>query len=93
MSLLGRNVGPYGQEGCPNGVKAFYDAGALACVALDAVTAPQVFRAGSSLADSDPGRGRQFLLGHDARAFQNAPGCARGHARNRRLIQRAESPR
>lgn len=37
---------PYGREDYPNGVKAFYDAGSLACVALDAVIGPQAFLAG-----------------------------------------------
>lgn len=55
---------PYGREDYPNGVKAFYDAGSLACVALDAVIGPQAFLAGFPLAGSDPGRGQQFLLDH-----------------------------
>ncbi|MFE2141532.1 hypothetical protein ACFXA3_07200 [Streptomyces sp. NPDC059456] len=38
--------GPYGQEDFSDGVKAFYDAGQLACVALDAVIGPQVCLAG-----------------------------------------------
>jgi hypothetical protein len=58
--------GPYGQEDFPDGVKAFYDAGKLACVALDAVIGPQVFLAGFPLAGSDPGQGQQFLLDHAA---------------------------
>ncbi|MFE2853905.1 hypothetical protein ACFXJO_22600 [Streptomyces lavendulae] len=61
-----RNGGPYGQEDFPDGVKAFYDAGRLACVALDAVTGPQVWLAGFPLAGSDPGEGQQFLLDHAA---------------------------
>ncbi|WP_406841611.1 hypothetical protein ACICHK_42195 (plasmid) [Streptomyces sp. AHU1] len=58
--------GPYAQEDFPDGVKAFYDAGELACVALDAVTGPQVFLSGFPLAGSDPEQGRQFLLDHAA---------------------------
>ncbi|MGW1883608.1 hypothetical protein [Streptomyces sp. NPDC001970] len=58
--------GPYGQEGFPDGVKAFYDAGKLACVALDAVTGRQVFLAGFPLAGSDPAQGHQFPLDHAA---------------------------
>lgn len=61
-----RAGGPYAQEEFPHGVKAFYDAGELACVALDAVTGPQVFLSGSLLAGSDPGQGEQFLLDHAA---------------------------
>ncbi|MEY7975039.1 hypothetical protein AB8O53_01605 [Streptomyces pilosus] len=45
---------------------AFYDAGRLACVALDAVTGPQVFLSGFPLTGSDPEHGRQFLLDHAA---------------------------
>ncbi|MEU5510391.1 hypothetical protein ACFTZ8_26185 [Streptomyces fungicidicus] len=58
--------GPYAQEDFQNGVKAFYDAGKLACVALDAVTGPQVFLSGFPLAGSDPEQGQQFLLNHAA---------------------------
>ncbi|MEV7019749.1 hypothetical protein [Streptomyces sp. NPDC093991] len=58
--------GPYAQEDFPDGVKAFYDASELACVALDAVTGPQVFLSGFPLAGSDPEQGRQFLLDHAA---------------------------
>jgi hypothetical protein len=58
--------GPYGQENYPNGVKAFYDAGMLACVALDAVIGPQAFLAGFPLTGSNPGQGQQFLLDHAA---------------------------
>ncbi|MGW7339946.1 hypothetical protein [Streptomyces sp. NPDC054808] len=61
-----RAGGPYAQEDFPDGVKAFYDAGKLACVALDAVTGPQVFLSGFPLAGSDPEQGRQFLLDHAA---------------------------
>ncbi|KRV50721.1 hypothetical protein AQ490_14415 [Wenjunlia vitaminophila] len=58
--------GPYGQEDFPDGVKAFYDAGRLACVGLDAVIGPQVWLAGFPLAGSDSGRGQRFLLDHAA---------------------------
>jgi hypothetical protein len=58
--------GPYGQEDFSDGVKAFYDAGQLACVALDAVIGPQVWLAGFPLAGSDPREGQQFLLDHAA---------------------------
>ncbi|MER7756674.1 hypothetical protein [Kitasatospora sp. NPDC097643] len=58
--------GPYGQEDFSDGVKAFYDAGRLACVALDAVIGPQVWLDGFPLAGSDPGQGQQFLLDHAA---------------------------
>ncbi|MEV7442821.1 hypothetical protein AB0O22_16970 [Streptomyces sp. NPDC091204] len=58
--------GPYAQEDFPDGVKAFYDAGKLACVALDAVTGPQVFLSGFPLAGSDPEQGQRFLLDHAA---------------------------
>ncbi|MFE9420537.1 hypothetical protein ACFYMX_33725 [Streptomyces griseofuscus] len=61
-----RAGGPYAQEDFPDGVKAFYDAGKLACVALDAVTGPQVFLSGFPLAGSDPEQGQQFLLDHAA---------------------------
>ncbi|WP_258194071.1 hypothetical protein [Streptomyces sp. MA5143a] len=47
-------------------MKAFYDASELACVALDAVTGPQVFLSGFPLAGSDPEQVRQFLLDHAA---------------------------
>ncbi|MEU9706972.1 hypothetical protein [Streptomyces sp. NPDC047981] len=59
--------GPYAQEDFPDGVKAFYDAGKLACVALDAVTGPQVFLSGFPLAGSDREQGQQFLLDHAAK--------------------------
>lgn len=58
--------GEYGQEDFADGVKAFYDEGKLACVALDAVVGPQVFLAGYPLAGSHPGQGQQFLLDHVA---------------------------
>ncbi|MGW4732625.1 hypothetical protein ACWEQC_26195 [Streptomyces shenzhenensis] len=58
--------GEYGQEDFADGVKAFYDEGKLACVALDAVVGPQVFLAGFALAGSRPGQGQQFLLDHAA---------------------------
>ncbi|MFI9268616.1 hypothetical protein ACIG5C_30145 [Streptomyces werraensis] len=54
------------QENFPDGVKAFYDGGRLACVALDAVTGPQVYLSGFPLAGSDPEQGQQFLLDHAA---------------------------
>lgn len=63
---LTRVGGPYGQEDYSNGVKAFYDEGMLACVALDAVIGPQVHLAGFPLAGSDSGQGQQFLLDHAA---------------------------
>ncbi|MFF4344709.1 hypothetical protein ACFY00_32915 [Kitasatospora sp. NPDC001540] len=61
---LARVGGPYGQEDFADGVKAFYDpeTGGLACVALDAVSGPQVFLAGVPLGGGDPGRGQEFLL-------------------------------
>ncbi|CAG6390547.1 hypothetical protein NMG29_09255 [Streptomyces cocklensis] len=62
----GRVGGPYAQEDFPDGLKAFYDAGKLACVALDAVTGPQVFLSGFPLAGSDSEQGQQFLLDHAA---------------------------
>lgn len=58
--------GPYGQEDFPDGVKVFYDAGELACVALDAVIGPQVFLDGFPLAGYDAGQGQQRLLDHAA---------------------------
>lgn len=58
--------GPYGQEDFPSGLKAFYDEGKLACVALDAVAGPQVFLADFPLAGSDPAKGHEFLLDHAA---------------------------
>ncbi|GGV43420.1 hypothetical protein ACIRPR_33925 [Streptomyces griseoflavus] len=58
--------GPYEQEDFPDGLKAFYEAGRLACVAMDAVTGPQVFLSGFPLAGSDPEQGHQFLLDHAA---------------------------
>ncbi|MFE6719135.1 hypothetical protein ACFVDU_16355 [Streptomyces albidoflavus] len=61
-----RAGGPYAQENFPGGVKAFYDAGELACVALDAVAGPQVFLSGFPLAGGDPEQGQQFLLDHAA---------------------------
>ncbi|GAA2286043.1 hypothetical protein GCM10010415_65450 [Streptomyces atrovirens] len=47
-------------------MKAFYDAGKLACAALDAVVGPRVFLAGFPLAGSHYGQGQQFLLDHAA---------------------------
>lgn len=69
LSVSGPQVqvgGPYAQEDFQDGVKAFYDVGELACVALDAVTGPQVFLSGFPLAGSDPEQGQQFLLDHAA---------------------------
>ncbi|MER5521636.1 hypothetical protein [Streptomyces sp. NPDC002763] len=57
---------PYGQEDFADGVKVFYDAGRLACVALDAVTGPQVLLEGFALAGRDPEQVHQFLLGYAA---------------------------
>ncbi|MFG2370175.1 hypothetical protein ACGFY9_01680 [Streptomyces sp. NPDC048504] len=54
--------GPYAQEDFADGVKVFYDAGRLACVALDAVTGPQVSLVGTPLAGRDPEQAHQFLL-------------------------------
>ncbi|MFE1230555.1 hypothetical protein [Streptomyces sp. NPDC058745] len=45
-------------------MKVFYDRGALACVAMDAVTGPQVFLADFALAGRDPEQARQYLLDH-----------------------------
>jgi len=58
--------GPYAQEDFADGVKVFYDAGALACIALDAVTGPQVLLAGIALAGRVPEQAHQFLLDHAA---------------------------
>lgn len=58
--------GPYAQEDFPDGVKAFYDAAKIACVALDAAIGPQVFLSGFPLTGSDPEQGQQFLLDHAA---------------------------
>ncbi|MER6433770.1 hypothetical protein ABT272_39600 [Streptomyces sp900105245] len=44
----------------------FYDAGTLACIALDTVTGPQVLLAGFALAGRDPQQAHQFLLNHAA---------------------------
>ncbi|MFJ6087984.1 hypothetical protein ACIQI8_42120 [Streptomyces sp. NPDC092369] len=57
---------PYGQEDFADGVKVFYDAGRLACVALDAVTGPQVLLEGFALAGRDPAQVQQFLLDYAA---------------------------
>ncbi|MFJ9805410.1 hypothetical protein [Streptomyces wuyuanensis] len=56
----------YGQEDFADGVKVFYDAGELACVALDAVTGPQVFLADFPRAGRDPEQAHQHLLDHAA---------------------------
>jgi hypothetical protein len=58
--------GPYGQEDFAAGVKVFYDAGKLACIALDAVTGPQVLLAGFALAGREPEQAQQFLLDYAA---------------------------
>ncbi|ANP56707.1 hypothetical protein AVL59_22810 [Streptomyces griseochromogenes] len=58
--------GPYGQEDFADGVKVFYDAGKLACIALDAVTGPQVLLAGFALAGREPEQAHQFLLDYAA---------------------------
>ncbi|UXY33278.1 hypothetical protein [Streptomyces albidocamelliae] len=58
--------GPYGQEEFADGVSVFYDAGTLACVALDAFTGPQVLLAGFALAGRTPQQGHQFLLNYAA---------------------------
>ncbi|MFG2604826.1 hypothetical protein ACGFT2_14945 [Streptomyces sp. NPDC048514] len=58
--------GPYRQEDFAGGVKVFYDAGKLACIALDAVTGPQVLLAGFTLAGRDPEQAHQFLLDYAA---------------------------
>ncbi|MFI7413541.1 hypothetical protein ACIBU0_33210 [Streptomyces sp. NPDC049627] len=58
--------GPYGQEDFADGVKVFYDAGELACIALDAVRGPQVLLAGFALAGRDPEQAHQFLLDYAA---------------------------
>src|SRR5438128_2482620 len=54
--------GPCEQEDFADGVKVFYDMGKLACIALDAVTGPQVLVAGFALAGRDPEQAHQFLL-------------------------------
>ncbi|MFJ6569293.1 hypothetical protein ACIQNU_17895 [Streptomyces sp. NPDC091292] len=43
-------------------MKAFYDAGKLVCVSLDAVTGPQVFLGGFALAGRDLKQAHQYLL-------------------------------
>ena len=58
--------GPYEQEDFADGVKVFCDAGKLACIALDAVTGPQVLLAGFALAGRDPEQAHQFLLDYAA---------------------------
>ncbi|UXY24944.1 hypothetical protein N8I84_41635 (plasmid) [Streptomyces cynarae] len=58
--------GPYKQEDFADGVKVFYDAGKLACIALDAVTGPQVLLAGFALAGRDPEQAHQLLLDYAA---------------------------
>ncbi|WP_254390856.1 hypothetical protein [Streptomyces sp. AC550_RSS872] len=58
--------GPYGQEDFADGVKVFSDEGELACIALDAVTGPQVLLASFALAGRDPEQAHQFLLDYAA---------------------------
>ncbi|MFF9216801.1 hypothetical protein [Streptomyces viridosporus] len=58
--------GPYEQEDFADGVKVFYGAGEVACIALDAVTGPQVLLAGFALAGRDPEQAHQFLLDYAA---------------------------
>lgn len=58
--------GPYAQEDFADGVKVFYDEDKLACVAMDAITGPQVFLAGYALAGRDPEEAYQYLLNHAA---------------------------
>ncbi|MGW1106094.1 hypothetical protein [Streptomyces sp. NPDC002540] len=62
----GQVGGPYGQEDFADGVRVFYDAGKLACVALDAVTGPQVFLAGFALAGRNLEQVHQYLLDYAA---------------------------
>nr|WP_205614893.1 hypothetical protein [Streptomyces chartreusis] len=63
---LQRVDGPYAQEDFADGVKVFYEEGKMACVALDAVTGPQVLLAGFALAGSDPEVAYPYLLAHAA---------------------------
>ncbi|MFF5491962.1 hypothetical protein [Streptomyces aquilus] len=58
--------GPHEQEDFANEVKVFYDAGKLACFALDAVMGPQVLLAGFALAGRDAEQAHQFLLDYAA---------------------------
>ncbi|WP_328974225.1 hypothetical protein [Streptomyces canus] len=58
--------GPYEQEDFADGVKVFYGAGKLACIALDAVMGPQVLLAGFAPAGRDPEQVHQFLLDYAA---------------------------
>ncbi|MCL8011393.1 hypothetical protein [Streptomyces sp. AS02] len=58
--------GPYGQEDFADGVKVFYGAGKLSCIALDAVAGPQVLLAGFALAGRDPEQVLRFLLDYAA---------------------------
>ncbi|MCF1595884.1 hypothetical protein [Streptomyces muensis] len=61
-----RAGGPYEQEDFADGVKVFYDAGKLACIAPEAVTGPQVLLADFALAGRDPEQVHQFLLDYAA---------------------------
>ncbi|MFD5858388.1 hypothetical protein [Streptomyces chartreusis] len=63
---LQRADGPYAQEDFADGVKVFYEEGRMACVALDAVTGPQVLLAGFALAGRDPEEAYPYLLDHAA---------------------------
>ncbi|MEV7395085.1 hypothetical protein [Streptomyces sp. NPDC091215] len=66
VSWSHRRGGPYAQEDLADGVKVFYGQGKPACVAMDAVTGPQVFLAGFALAGRDPEKACQYLLDHAA---------------------------
>lgn len=57
---------PYEQEDFADGVKVFYDAGKLACIALDAVSGPRVLLGGFALAGRDPEQAHQRLLDYAA---------------------------
>ncbi|MER6127871.1 hypothetical protein ABT173_35875 [Streptomyces sp. NPDC001795] len=57
---------PYAQEDFGDGVSVFYDAGKLACVALDAATGPQVVLADIPLTGRDPQQTQQWLLDYAA---------------------------
>ncbi|GAB2934757.1 hypothetical protein GCM10027075_39090 [Streptomyces heilongjiangensis] len=77
-----RAGGPYAREDFPDGVKAFHDAGKLACVALDAVTGPQVFLVPHQ-ATFAPSRRPARTLG--------APGTSPRTSRTRTCARHAES--
>ncbi|MFE3412852.1 hypothetical protein ACFXMT_32410 [Streptomyces mirabilis] len=61
-----RAGGPYRREDFADGVATFYDAGKLACVALDALTGPQVYLAGFALGGPRPEQAHQYLLDYAA---------------------------